>query len=310
MRTLKFLRLVLFASVFIVALAISASAVSVGTVNASALRLRASDSTASSILTTVSRGEQVLVLSDSGSWCKVSYNYTEGYMYKDYLNISDSCDEGLGSGVITASVLNVRGGPSTGYGVVGQLREGTVVDIGGLKSGWYQISYGSTSGYVHPDYLSLRQDQTASRSAATGGSSSDTTSLSTADVSSSSEIRQDIVAYAKNFIGTRYVYGGASPSGFDCSGLVYYVFKQHGYSLSRTASAQYGCGTKISKSELQPGDLVFFTYYGGGSIQHSGIYIGGGQFIHSVKPGDTVRITSMNDSYYLSNYYGACRILP
>ena len=309
MKSLRLIRLALFVSVFSAALALSASAVSVGTVNVSALRLRSSENTSSSILATASFGDQVVVLSESGAWCRVSYNYTEGYMYKDFLDISESTDADIGTGVITASVLNIRSGPGTSYSVAGQLFADTCVDITGIESGWYRISYGTLTGYVHPDYLTVKQTETASRASTTLTTESDVTPLSTAESGSVSDIRQSIVDYAKNFIGTKYVYGGTSPSGFDCSGLVYYVFKQYGYTLGRTATAQYGCGTKISKSELQPGDLVFFTYYGGSSIGHVGIYIGGGQFIHSVKPGVSVRITSLSDSYYTSNYYGACRIL-
>ena len=99
------------------------------------------------------------------------------------------------------------------------------------------------------------------------------------------------------------MYGGASPSGFDCSGLIMYVFAQVGVSLPHHAASQYGMGVAVASDQLQPGDLVFFNGLG-----HAGIYIGGGQFIHSPHTGDVVKISSLSDSWYAATYVGARRI--
>ena len=111
----------------------------------------------------------------------------------------------------------------------------------------------------------------------------------------------DIVEYAKQFIGVPYRAGGNTTAGFDCSGYTKYVFKHFNVDLSRIAADQTSMGNVISKSDLQPGDLVFF----GKSIYHVGIYVGNGQFIHSPKPGERVKIMDMK---YMPDYNTARRI--
>ena len=106
---------------------------------------------------------------------------------------------------------------------------------------------------------------------------------------------------ALRYLGVPYVWGGASPSGFDCSGLVMYVYAQLGISLPHFAAAQYGMGTPVSRDQLQPGDLVFFD-----GLNHVGIYIGGGQFVHAPETGDVVKITPL--SSFGPAYVGARRI--
>lgn len=119
----------------------------------------------------------------------------------------------------------------------------------------------------------------------------------------------DIVSYAKKFIGVPYVRGGSTPKGFDCSGFTQYVIGQFGGSIPRTTAGQYSSGTKISKAELRPGDLVFFKPSAGSSrISHVGIYVGGSKFIHSPKPGENVEISDLSSRYNVSHYYGAVRV--
>jgi peptidoglycan DL-endopeptidase CwlO len=112
-----------------------------------------------------------------------------------------------------------------------------------------------------------------------------------------------VVGIAMSYLGVPYVWGGSSPSGFDCSGLVAYAYSQMGVSLPHSTYALYGMGTAVSKDQLEPGDLVFFDGLG-----HMGIYIGGGQFVHAPHTGDVVKISSLGESWYASTYVGARRI--
>ena len=113
-----------------------------------------------------------------------------------------------------------------------------------------------------------------------------------------------VVGIAMQYLGTPYVWGGASPGGFDCSGFAMYVYGQMGVSLPHNAAMQYNTvGTYVPRDQLEPGDLVFFDGLG-----HMGIYIGGGQFIHAPHTGDVVKISSLSDSWYASTYVGAKRV--
>ena len=140
-----------------------------------------------------------------------------------------------------------------------------------------------------------------------GGSSGSTVSTPAADGATGSSpppaTHGGVVGIAMSYLGVPYVWGGASPSGFDCSGFVMYVYAQVGISLPHNAAMQYGYGSPVSRDQLAAGDLVFFDGLG-----HVGIYIGGGSFIHSPHSGDVVKISSLSDSWYASTYVGARRM--
>jgi len=141
-----------------------------------------------------------------------------------------------------------------------------------------------------------RADEAAA-SAATGGGGS-----GSVPIPPSSTLGGQAAAIAMQYLGTQYVWGGASPAGFDCSGLTMYVWSQLGVSLPHNAAAQYGMGTPVPMNALEPGDLVFF--YG---LGHVGIYVGNGAFIHAPHTGDVVKVSSLSGSY-ASSFVGARRV--
>ncbi|HET7046570.1 MAG TPA: NlpC/P60 family protein [Gaiellaceae bacterium] len=151
----------------------------------------------------------------------------------------------------------------------------------------------------------LRTARQATGSEPLAGVSADTSGGTTDEPESAPPPAQygGVVGIAMRYLGVNYVWGGASPSGFDCSGLVTYVFAQVGVSLPHSSYALYGVGSPVSRDQLQPGDLVFFDGLG-----HVGIYIGGGQFIHAPHTGDVVKISSLGESWYASTYVGARRV--
>ena len=120
----------------------------------------------------------------------------------------------------------------------------------------------------------------------------------------------DVASYAKQYLGYKYVSGGATPSvGFDCSGFTYYVYKHFGITLSRTSSAQASNGRAVNKDNLQAGDLIIFNNSSNSAIGHVGIYIGGNNFIHAANATKGVITTSVSNSYYQARYVSARRII-
>lgn len=316
--------------VAVVALAITANAAEmktgIGIVEANGgLRLREGASTDTSIVTTAYNGENVVIVSKEGDWYKVIYNLKAGYMCGDYLRVKERENIELGYGVIEYSLVNIRSGPSTASGLVDQASDGEKVFIFGFNCGWYKVKYNGQIGYVRSDLVALTEvpySNYAGKGSSSSGSGSSSSSSSTSSSSSSSSsasapsyenntsydtssIGAQIATYAQKFVGYPYVYGGTSPSGFDCSGFVQYIYRQFGCSINRTATAQLGNGYSVSYDDLRPGDLVFFGY--GSSASHVGMYIGGGQFVHAQNSSTGVVISNLAGSY-ASRYIGARRI--
>lgn len=154
------------------------------------------------------------------------------------------------------------------------------------------------------------EEETSNESQESENTSSSQESEEAQDVpASSSSAVQAVLNLAYSKQGSPYVWGAEGPNSFDCSGFTSYVFKNAvGVNLPRTSSAQSNFGTTVSRSNLQPGDLVFFNTSGSG-VSHVGIYIGNGNMIHSPSSGKSVHITSINSSYYSSRFVNAKRVL-
>lgn len=303
--TKKLVRLAVSGALAVSMLLPSSLAMYQAKVKADALYLR--ESPGGEIITTLPQDTMVAVLNNSSSWYKVVANGKEGYVSSEYLTGSLTTDFSLGSAKIVCDTsVNFRSQPNTSSSVLASLRNGTVVSVTGVQGGWFKVTYSGQKGYVHPDYLSFSNVQ-SSGSTDSGGSSSITPPSNSVSYNGSSEKRAAVLEYAAQFLGTPYVYGGSTPSGFDCSGFTSYVFKNTVGSIPRVAQAQFDATTRVSMDELLPGDLVFFGS-SASSISHVGIYVGNNQFIHSPHTGDVVKYDSLTGSY-ASRFQGGGRVI-
>ena len=286
----KVLFLSVLTAMLLAATALAADiATGAGCTTGSSLRLRAEPSTSASVVTTLDKSVAVAILDDSvDGWYKIAYNGSTGYVSADYLNV-DQDNVFTTYGRVNSDGVNVRSDASTDSSVLATIEEDAIVTVNGLVDGWYDVTceYG-TEGYIRSDFL---------------------------DLTESSSSNSDIAATAKQYLGTGYVYGGASPRGFDCSGFTMYVYSQHGYSLPHSATSQWqsGLGTRVySISELQPGDLVFFndpSRNAGKACSHAGVYTGDGQFIHSSSSrSGGVIVSSLTSGYYNTYFVGGIQV--
>lgn len=218
-------------------------------------------------------------------------------------------------GYVNVNSAIVRASATTTSEMVASLGYNAEITIIGQEEDFYKIRINNKEAYIA---MRLVSDtiQTTNRSLSEPRQTTpieetkpEVTEIQTSNVPKSS-VGEQIAEMAKKYVGYKYVYGGANPnSGFDCSGLVYYICGQLGYSLSRTADYQANSGVFVDKANLQPGDLVFFsnykTYTG---IGHVGIYIGDNQFVHASTSTTGVIVSSLNQTEYAKRYITARRI--
>lgn len=300
------------------------------TVKADWLNFRDAPGMEGGVIGLAPEGTVVEILADLGDWCLVRWNGVEGYMSARYLVQSlpevpaepeapapseepapaaeepappveepapepaEEAEDSSRIGVLTGDAVRFRAGPGLDEDVYGYFYIGNRVTVLEQTGDWYKVESGGRIGYVYAKYVHILEKSDPAKAG---------------EPVEASELMAAIIATAEDNLGIRYCYGGTSPStGFDCSGFVYYCFSQNGISLERTASGQYTMGAYVDKSELIPGDLVFFVSPGTWSIGHVGIYIGDGSFIHASSGQAKIMVSGLSESYWSSYYYGARRI--
>lgn len=315
-----------------------------GYINADGVNIRDNAGTENSnVIDQAVNGDKVFIIKHADNdWLLVYYgaNYDIGYISASYVTVTGLTDKDavalakinrinsiVKKGIISSdgAMLNIRELPNENSESIGSLEDGASVRIVTKGSNWTKIAVGNNgkTAYIKSEYV-LDEEQIAAKEAAKkaaaqkkaadekkAAAAKKTASVKNTNTSATSvgsASGQAIVNEAKKYLGTKYVYGGNSPStGFDCSGLVQYVCRKVGVSVSRSSRAQYGNGVAVSRSNLQPGDLIFFSK--GSGISHVVIYAGNGQVIHSPRPGKSVCYTTLSNICSYSTYVGARRVV-
>ena len=277
----------------------------------------------SEVLDTASCGERVVIIRESSTegWYRVNYNLQEGYMRDYCLEVATKDQIELGYGEINDDIVYLRSGPGTEYSIFKSGFQGKTYPIIGFEDGWYKILYNNKTCYVRSDLLDLTEipyenedSETEPQFFVHGEAIGELTYEETESVAMASPgsyyvpiSGNYILAQAQNYIGTPYVFGGYSPEGFDCSGLIYYILDKAGYPANRTAADQYNMGSYVSRDDLKAGDLIFFANTYASGISHVGVYAGGGKFIHAPNDGGSVCYSKLS-GYWSDHYHGARRI--
>ena len=272
------------------------------TVTATSLNVRSGTGTSYSVITKLSKGTVVDVIeSASNGWKKIKTSGgTTGWVSGEYLttgsagnsSTNNSTSQTSYKATVNTDSLNMRKGAGTSYSVITKLSNGTVVDVlESASNGWKKIKTSNgTIGWVSGSYLAngvVEQPSTPSTNKV-----------------------QAVIDLAHKQLGKSYVWGAEGPNSFDCSGLIYYVYKNAAsITLPRTSSDQYSAGVAVSRSNLKAGDLIFSSTDGTGNITHVAIYVGDGQMIHAPRNGKNVEKVSINNSYWNKAYVGARRVL-
>lgn len=266
------------------------------------IKLREEPDDSSDVIEILGEFDELTVYSRSGNWYYAEFNGEKGYVFGDYIvgdyledleNIEDESDEDVSkyAVIIAETGLNLREDPSLDGEVIDILPLGSTADVIEEDGEWVLVQAPDGSeGYVNAEYITIR---TGAKDKVEG-------------------LGKEIIELAEEYLGTPYEWGGTDlESGVDCSGFVYAVYANFGIQLNRSsASMEAADGEFIDKDELSAGDLVFFDNDGNGTIDHVGIYMHDGYYIHSSSGKTTgVIISSLYDSYSMKTYASAKRVL-
>ncbi len=277
-------------------------------VNADKLNVREKATKDSNLVTSITRGDKVSYFETVGEWARITTSTDKnGYVLAQYL--VDSADKTIKPVVkyVNADKLNVREKATKDSKLITSITRGDKVTYYETEGEWARITtWTDKSGYVLAKYLVSSADKvekTVSRSTSTTAGSGAAQPQSV----EGQTLADKIVEYSKKFLGVPYVWGGHSPKGFDCSGFTYYVFAQFGIKLPTSSYAYASLGTKVSRSELQKGDILLWDIDRNGTVGHVGIYIGNGMFIHASSSKGKVVTRSL--ATYSEKYLGARRVI-
>ena len=260
-----------------------------------------------SVILQIPKNATIYILEKGSEWSKITYNNKTGYIPTSYITSQSNTENNptvkppitsdkVGKiGTVNTSNLNIRSGAGMSYSVISKVYSGDIILIKEVSSNgdWYKVE--TTTGVVGWCGSSYIKDIRDGKLPSYG--------------LSSSEKVNNVLKVAKEQLGKPYVFGSTGPDSFDCSGLAYYVFKNGaGITLPRNSKDQATVGTYVAKSDLKPGDLVFFNTSGSG-ISHLGIYIGNNEMIHAPRSGKNVEIVKITDSYWANRYVTARRVI-
>lgn len=297
-----------------------------GIVTADSLNMREKPSTQSTKLGQLNNKEEINIIERTNDeWLQVqTSNGKKAYVFAEYISIEEA------EGVITGQGVRLRDYPSvTNSTILQTLKKGEEVVIEYTVEGWCKVIYNGKEGFVSQEYVDskfIKEIKTKKLSEVkkieptqeteeiihtnkdNESSNSDSQEQdANTSVATGKDLGEEIVKDALQFVGNPYVYGGNSlTNGVDCSGFTQQIMKRHGINISRISSSQYANdGYKVSKEELQKGDLVFFGY--NGSVSHVAIYIGDGKMIHSNNSSTGIIISTLANSG--KPYIGAKRVI-
>ncbi|MCL2572499.1 MAG: C40 family peptidase [Defluviitaleaceae bacterium] len=243
-------------------------------------------------ITTVSRGITLRVVEVSGDFLR-AYVPEIGYAYvaREWVSFYQT------AGTVTAPAVWIYDLPDTYYGTpISMATESEIFTVVSYYGNWYGIMYEGELAFIERHHMDV--PSVIAVPPARFSTSSDNTVI------------DEIIARAINYLGTPYRWGGTGPSGFDCSGFVIYVLSPFGVNLPRRSRDMASSGAHVARSDVMPGDLLFFATAGGRTVSHVGMYIGGGQFIHSSSSrSGGVIISNLHSAYYTRTFVTARRVL-
>ena len=258
------------------------------------LNVREAPNEDSDLVGKMTRNAGCEILSVDDGWAHIKSGKVDGYVTLDYLLTGNEAKERARQVItlvatVTTTTLFVREEPTTDSSVITMVPMDEELEVlsGEVNDPWVKIAIDEDQGYVSTDFVTLSEqlDKAVTMTELRYGMGV-------------SDLRINLVNYAKQFLGNRYVWGGTSlTKGADCSGYVMQIYKKYNIVLPRTSREQAKCGTKIAGADAKPGDLFF--YGKGGVVNHVAIYSGGGQIIHASNPRSGIKISN---AYYRTPY--------